>query len=230
MSSASPKSPQSLEKGTQVTEYLQKVASYLPVAAAIRTRLVQQIQGDVVAALHAAEGTDQSIEDIFGAPINVARDIAKSQDWITRPASFGLRFLAWVIDLLLIGFTGGFLLSNLFETIGNKSLPDAFADPIYLLILFTGVTFLIVILITYFAGCEYKYGATIGKKVLGLIVCDESGIKINGSQAILRNIPKFQGLLLLIDILLCKLSPQKGYLRSLDALARTLVVKAPKSR
>ena len=97
-----------------------------------------------------------------------------------------------------------------------RSFIDVLGDPFYLVLVFTLVTLVIVVVMCYFVIMERKFAATIGKIIFGLIVCDESGIRINVSQAILRSLSKFQLGLLALDFILAKLSQQPGYIRSLS--------------
>lgn len=76
---------------------------------------------------------------------------------------------------------------------------------------------------------ERIFSQTIGKKVLGLMVVDQSGIRITWTQAVIRNLSKIFDLLLLdvvLGMILEKQNPEKTQKqRGMDILAETIVVK-----
>ena len=84
-------------------------------------------------------------------------------------------------------------------------------------------------LLSYFILLEQTYSATLGKRILGLSVVDESGIRISWSQSILRNFTKvpFLSTFLLIDLFVGILSEKtRGRnQRMLDFVAGTKVIQ-----
>ena len=78
---------------------------------------------------------------------------------------------------------------------------------------------------------EHYFSATIGKKVFHLVVVDHSGVKMNGRQAIIRNLSKIVlGEFLILDtvlgMILERQTPERTrYQRGLDILAETIVIK-----
>ena len=95
------------------------------------------------------------------------------------------RFLAWLIDimvtimaLVVIGFVGYFIIALM-------SLFSAVAE---YLVGFLSIAFFI-IKYGYHIWMEYRFnGQTLGKKMLGIRVVDEHGLKLRLSQVFLRNI------------------------------------------
>jgi uncharacterized RDD family membrane protein YckC len=84
-------------------------------------------------------------------------------------------------------------------------------------------------ILSYFIIFETYYSTTLGKKILGLIVTDESGIRITLSQSFIRNFTKvpFTGQFLLFDVLIGVFSEKtrKNKQRVLDLVAGTKVVR-----
>jgi uncharacterized RDD family membrane protein YckC len=81
-----------------------------------------------------------------------------------------------------------------------------------------------VILFLYSAFFEYKWGATIGKMVMGLRVVSTQG-KLELSNTLLRNITKIYALLLLIEfVVTLVIETTDAHQRFLDRLAKTTVV------
>jgi uncharacterized RDD family membrane protein YckC len=96
-----------------------------------------------------------------------------------------------------------------------------------LLLFFLGVCILTIL--SYEIVSERVFSKTIGKKVLGLMVVDQSGIRITWTQAVIRNLSKIFELLLLdvaLGMILEKQNPKKTQKqRGMDILAETIVVK-----
>jgi uncharacterized RDD family membrane protein YckC len=81
-----------------------------------------------------------------------------------------------------------------------------------------------VILFLYSAVFEYKWGATIGKMIMGLKVVSIQG-KLELPNAMIRNITKIYGLLLLIEFIVTLfVETTDAHQRYLDKLAKTTVV------
>jgi len=81
-----------------------------------------------------------------------------------------------------------------------------------------------IILFLYSAFFEYKWGATIGKMIMGLRVVSIQG-KLELPNAMIRNITKIYTLLLLIEfIVTLVVETTDAHQRYLDKLAKTTVV------
>jgi uncharacterized RDD family membrane protein YckC len=72
---------------------------------------------------------------------------------------------------------------------------------------------------------ERYFSTTLGKKLLGLIVSDHSGIRITWSQAITRNLSKAIPGLILPELIIRKYIETDKFQRPLDRVAETIVVK-----
>lgn len=89
---------------------------------------------------------------------------------------------------------------------------------------FVAVTFLI--LIIYFIYFEYKFGQTLGKKILGIKVFMDDGKQLTLKASIIRNLLKlFDGYIFggWLTLILVYVTPKKQRLG--DILAHTVVVK-----
>jgi uncharacterized RDD family membrane protein YckC len=92
---------------------------------------------------------------------------------------------------------------------------------IYLLFLFIAG----IIQVLYFAFLEVSWGATIGKRVLGLQVQMVNGSKVVFGKALIRNISKIYGLFLLLDWLIGIATPGSDRRQKYtDRMAGTTVV------
>ena len=175
---------------------------------------------------------DKDISVVFGDYIEVAKNFSKGQNWDTERAGWGIRFLAWIIDLLiyisttiLLFFSGALVILNLFfsmeeknqiidELLAGKTVNlgeikqiEGFLSIEGIIILISGfilISTVIVYTFAYFIILEGLYSATIGKKLFNLKVVDKSGIKITWQQAILRNLtkPSISSQFFLFDVLI----------------------------
>ena len=111
-----------------------------------------------------------------------------------RPGGLGLRFVARIIDGLIVGVVGGIIVYAI-----------GLASNVWITGLFTGV-----ITFAYYVGLEVSQGWTIGKKVLGLSVHGPGGApKPTVQQSAIRNswtllpiIPFIGGLLGVVAIVI----------------------------
>jgi uncharacterized RDD family membrane protein YckC len=213
-----------------IDNYLTEVQNRLPYTAKLKNQVIDDFKADVFTAYEHQESW-VSPTNIFGYSDEAARNIAASVDWNTTPAGWWRRILAFTIDslllfsiyiLLFIAF--GLTLNGKLEENGESNLVDIVFG-ITILILFVG--FLMAIAAGYWIAAEKIYGKTPGKKLFGLIVVDQSGIKMNWEQSIVRNLTKIVGEFLFFDFLLgvvMENDPDKSQ-RAMDVLAKTEVLK-----
>ncbi len=211
--------------------YIKSISKLLPYSESQKAPVLLELQEDVRIAMESSDKRPPSV--VFGVPTEVARNISISYDWGTTPARWTIRVLASIIDFSIIiglfvffGFTRIILSDFQLDALKwhDLNIPFGFffiSIPIFGFIL------------VYFIVCEYVYSTTIGKKILGLLVVDESGIKITWTQSFIRNITKvpFLTSFLLFDFFLGILSEKtRGrQQRVLDFIAGTIVVKQSKN-
>ncbi len=211
--------------------YIKEISDLLPYPEKIKAPVLAELRSDVLDAV----GSDKRPPSIvFGSPVEVAKNISVAHDWKTHLAGWGTRLLAAFIDLVVIS---GVLF---FYSIIRHLLIDFNFDDISLDysirfsfgFLFIGIPFILFILF-YFIVLEKTYSTTPGKRLLGLRVVHESGIKITWTQSVIRNITKVPvaGGFLPFDILFGILSEKtRGRKqRVLDFVAGTIVVQQTKN-
>jgi len=167
--------------------YIREVSALLPYSEALKTPVLEELKKDVQDAME-TEKRPPSV--VFGSPIEVAKNVSLAQSWGTRSASWGTRFLAFIIDIASL--LAVFVLFFLFQLILVDFQIDEirwYAMRIPFGFLFAGIPMAIFIL-GYFIITERTFSTTLGKKLLGLIVVDESGIKISWTQSLIRNFTK----------------------------------------
>jgi uncharacterized RDD family membrane protein YckC len=134
-------------------------------------------------------------------------------------AGFGVRLAAWAIDTLalaVIGFAAGAILGAVAELAGGRvnSGDRLMIDLLGLILSFAYYTLL----------TASPRRATIGKHLMGLVVVDEGGRRLDRARAAGRWIGTvLSALILLIGYLMIALDPRRRALH--DRLARTYVVR-----
>ena len=236
----------------QIEEYIEEISKLLPYPSEKKKEVLSELQSDVISAMK-DHPPDDSPENVFGKPREVAKNVSLSQDWHDIRAGWFVRFWAWFVDFMsiwviisiytIVGF--GFMLlfvswdqlMNEFNRWETTTFKDFFT-PLSVFVMTVISIIAIVSFITFFLYniiLEYYYSKTIGKKIFGLTVVDLSGTKITLKQAIIRNLSKvafdkFLPLFLPIDTILGILlereeKPKYHKQRGLDALAETIVIK-----
>lgn len=152
-------------------------------------------------------------------------------------AGFWLRFVAIVIDAIILGVVQAFIIVPVLAAIGfgvassvetmDMSDPDQAAGMIGGLMALMGGYWLvsIVLQVLYFTLMESsKTQATVGKLALGLKVTDTNGNKLDFTKALVRNLCRIiSNFTLLIGYIIAGFTEKKQALH--DLIAGTLVVK-----
>jgi uncharacterized RDD family membrane protein YckC len=154
----------------------------------------------------------------------------------TNYAGFWLRFVALVIDGIIVGVAQSFIIVPILGVMGfnfatnleDGNMSEAEAIGMIASIMATmGTTILIsaFISILYYVLMETsKFQGTVGKIALGLKVTDMNGGKLDVSKALIRNLGKIiSGIILYIGYIMAGFTEKKQALH--DMIANTLVVK-----
>ena len=212
-----------------IDRYIKEINKLLPYSEDKKIPILEELKKDVQDAM----GSDKRPPSVvFGSPHEVARNLSISQDWGTKKAAWLRRALAFIIDFALLStllFT--FVIYPLILTLEKPvELPERIVF-FAIMNIFIGIPAFF-ILLSYFTVLEKIYSTTIGKKILGLIVIDETGIKITWTQGLTRNITKipFISQFLIFDVIIGIFSEKtrKKNLRVLDLVAGTQVVQENK--
>lgn len=155
----------------------------------------------------------------------------------TTYAGFWLRFVAYVIDCIIIYVVQSFLFIPLLGLLG-LSFASQMGDPENLteaeavgmvgsMMAVAGTTMLLSSIIGVLYGAlmeSSKYQATVGKMALGLRVTDVDGKNLDFVKALIRNVGKIiSGMILFIGYIMAGFTEKKQGLH--DIIASTLVVK-----
>jgi len=152
-------------------------------------------------------------------------------------AGFLLRFVAYIIDYIIIWVVQAFVAIPVLAMLGitfarnmenmNSMNEGEVLGMIAGAIAAAAATAVLttVLVILYFTLMESSnYQATVGKLALGLIVTDENGQKLDVVRALIRNLSKIiSSMILMIGYLMVGFTEKKQGLH--DIIAKTLVVK-----
>jgi len=155
----------------------------------------------------------------------------------TNYAGFWMRFVAIIIDGIIIGVAQSFVLVPLLAAVGFGFASNAdsmdFSDPDQAAGIVASIAALMggywvlamVIQVLYFTFMESsKLQATVGKLALGIKVTDLQGNKLDFTKALIRNLSRIiSNFTLLIGYIIAGFTEKKQALH--DMIASTLVVK-----
>lgn len=150
-----------------------------------------------------------------------------------RYGGFWVRFVAIIIDSLLLGVAQSLIIAPFMAALGFAASSPEMMNPEDGMAAFSAVmgamgliqVVSLVIGWLYFAGMQSsKQQATLGKMALGLKVVDSEGQRLSFGKASLRYIGKFvSSLVLLIGYIIAAFNPKKQALH--DMIAGTYVIK-----
>ncbi|MHA1911945.1 MAG: RDD family protein [Candidatus Kariarchaeaceae archaeon] len=226
---------QTINPANRVELYLKDIEKYLPYGKEKNNELLDQVREDLLESQDIE--TDPRI--VYGEPRTVARNIASLKVAELETAGWVKRFFAFSIDMILATFTAILLLIPAFYIFPDleeqvKHLENNTLGSINNTAVLVGLIFFILYMITIFAFCasyiiwvEKIYATSIGKKLFGFRVIDETGIKITWKQSFIRNISKLQGEFLPLDVIIGLLmeKEEKKKRRATEIASETRVVK-----
>ena len=211
--------------------YIREISDLLPYPSNQKTPVLEELRKDVVDAME-SEKRPPSV--VFGSPMEVAKNISFAQDWGYENGSWLIRFAAFIIDIsIFIGVFGIFAVLRFLISDNEMTYWYFWHKDFTFGFLFISIP-IIAFILSYFIIMEKSYSTTLGKRLLGLTVVDESGIRITWTQSLIRNFTKvpilttFLPFDLLFGILSEKTQGRKQ--RVLDFVAGTNVIQRKKGR
>lgn len=154
----------------------------------------------------------------------------------TQYAGFWLRFVAYLIDGIVVGVIQSFIITpflalfglslTAMESMDYMSEEESIAAIIGMASGFGGIILVSAIVgIAYYTIMEAsKYQATLGKMALGLKVTDESGQPLDFGKSLIRNLGKIVSqIIFMIGYIMAGLTAKKQALH--DLMAGALVIK-----
>ncbi|MFX0184867.1 MAG: RDD family protein [Candidatus Hodarchaeota archaeon] len=205
-----------------IDSYIQKIDDWLPYPRTKKEIVLERLKVEITEAIRDTEQEDPV--QVFGNPYQVAKDVSSGQDWDMERSSYSDRAMAFVIDIFIqtIGIVAGVLI-----WLRTMFAPDYNAAGLTLILVslfFFLIPYVLVWTVGYFIIFEKVTSKTPGKALLGLTVCDVSGVRITWSQAIIRNLTKIEIFILLIEVIV-GIVQKTDFQRPLDIVANTMVIR-----
>lgn len=195
-------------------DYIDSVLHYLPPGTPLRQQIALELRGHFAE----REAHGQSVEEIarqLGDPARLAESYLSAVP--LKPVAFQTRMAAKVLDWCVVVAA----ISAVFVPVAllvwyrgyEQFLPFVLAAAVICgSFLFLGYTIV----------AEWKSGQTAGKRLLGLLVVQESGARISFGQSVVRSLPSlFQ--VFLLDALFALFTDK--HQRAFEMLSKTRVVR-----
>jgi uncharacterized RDD family membrane protein YckC len=190
--------------------YIARVLATLPPDARLGEQIERDIRSTIAERLSAGQTIDAALGQL-GDPVRLAESYLAEVPLV--PAEPFHRLLARLIDYAVA------TLVVAPAAVGVWFWGDVAYVPLWLFVYLLGSTTLVAV---YPMVAEALYGRTLGKHLFGLRVVRESGARISGRQAVVRNLPIFLQIFW-IDALFALFTDRRQ--RAFELLAKTRVVR-----
>jgi uncharacterized RDD family membrane protein YckC len=231
----------------EIEKNLGEVVRRISVDSKVRTEILKELRSTYYEAAEEearARGSDivtladaRAAKASISSPRETGDSLMESYAVNLKRAGFWPRLAAFIIDSAILCGLVFIIMSPIIafilftgmptEDAANEAWFYGLSSGMKLLFLVTVATvlpaFLIVILGYYFV-IEGHFGRTPGKALLGLRVLRSDGTKIGYKEAILRNLAKYNNVLIVIDALLMLIFFSREKQRGSDRIADTIVV------
>ncbi len=196
---------------TTADDYVNRVLDMMPMGMPSRAQIAAELRSHIAERL--ARG--HSLDDVLGKlgdPATLAGSYLAAEPLVSAP--FGERVAAKLIDFLCV-FIAVIPVSWLLSRMAHPN----FVPVLLICLIFIGgsVSFGVYTMVA-----EHRRGATIGKRIRGLRVVTESGVRISGGQAVVRQLPMFLQMYW-IDVLFALFTERSQ--RAFELLSKTRVVR-----
>jgi uncharacterized RDD family membrane protein YckC len=197
---------------TLADDYINSVIQRMPGGTPLRDQIATELRGHIAERQERGQSLDDVIRQL-GDPETLAESYLSSVPLVS--ARFMARVAAKVIDWLAVLLTMAVVTGIVWASFRRwDSFPFAFAA----LLISTAVLFPL-----YTVVAEYRSGATIGKRLFGLRVVQESGARIGLGQSIVRQLPLFFQIFVLDAIIALFTAHHQ---RAFELVTKTRVVRA----
>lgn len=194
---------------TTADEYIDRVLDFLPHGTPERAQIATELRGHIAERL----GSGLPLADVLrqlGDPRALAESYLAAVPM--RSASFGRRAVAKLVDVAMI-------LAFIVPVVcGLFFLSPGHLRPFVLFFSIVGCSTLSTAYLVY---AEWRYGQTIGKRLMSLRVVRESGARIGIGQSFVRQLPMFMQMYW-IDVLFALFTDK--HQRAFEMLSKTRVI------
>jgi uncharacterized RDD family membrane protein YckC len=196
---------------TTADEYIDRVLDFLPRGTPERDQIATELRGHIAERLASGQPPENVLQQL-GDPLSLAESYLAAVPM--RSASFSRRAVAKLVDVALI-------IAWIVPVVGLSFF--ASPDAVRPFVLFAAVFGASVLAAVYLVIAEWRYGQTLGKRMMALRVVRESGARITLGQAAVRQIPMFLQMYW-IDVLFALFTDK--HQRAFELLSKTRVVDA----
>ncbi|MHA1946979.1 MAG: RDD family protein [Candidatus Hodarchaeales archaeon] len=225
----------------ELERYLEQIGKFFPYSQSNNKQALDSLRIEIEDVIQ--DSKELPLEELFGAPIKVAKNFSVNYEWNTHPAGVWVRLGAYLIDLSLglwLSVVWNGTLTTFFNAFIEQNQNVLFhrnyrnlTTLIYIFFVLTQLIGLWIVTMYHSLLLEGYISTTVGKKVYGLLVCDTTGIRITWEQTTIRNLSKLIPGLLMLECLLVRRQKRKDtdhFHRQLDLLANTMVVQKEHTR
>ncbi len=208
---------------SDIDKYVQSVMRNIHAPATQRERIESDLRSHLQEATSEG-GPAQKVIARMGDPVQVAAEFMAEMPM--RYAVFGWRVAAFSIDMLVIMVVAGVL--ALVAVGALNLLPrnpvglDWVAGAFLIAFGLSAATACLGMILLYFPILEGRFGQTLGKRLLGIWVLQETGLPIGYKQALLRRLSYYFEILL-VDALFIPFTAK--HQRAFDIVAHTVVIR-----
>ena len=203
---------------------IKKIDKLIPYPKKLKKNLMNNYFHDL------QEELGESVEiptDLQSNSRQIARQLAKSQEWPIKIADMNKRTFAYIIDVFF-SFLFGIISWFFYFLFINITFPHFFETtrsliPAMTIFLVTMSVFLYTMIFYPFLS-EGLFSMTIGKKMMGLIVINDNKLKITWTQSFIRSLTKLFPLLLLFESFVGFYQKNNSQ-RIMDKIAGTYVIE-----
>ena len=185
-------------------DYISRVIDRMPRTTPLRTQIAMELRGHIVERVERGQPLDDVLRQL-GDPATLGDSYLAAEPLIA--ASFWQRGGAKAIDVLLFLAIVAPLAWLVWRLVGQFAV---FMMPL-----------LVLAFPAYMVIAEYRFERTLGKRLLGLRVVQESGARIGLGQSFVRQLPQFLQVFW-IDVLFALFTERSQ--RAFELLSRTRVV------
>jgi len=154
-----------------------------------------------------------------------------------KRAGFWPRLAAFIIDCVILGGLVFLIMTPIMAFILFAGMPTEDAaneawfyslspamEALFIATVLTVLPAFLIVILGYYFVIEGHFGRTPGKYIMGLRVLKTDGTKIGYKEAILRNLSKYNNVLIVVDVLIMLIFFYKEKQRGCDRIANTMVV------
>ena len=198
---------------TTADDYVNRVLDTMPLGMPSRAQIAAELHSHIAERLAHGHSLDDVLSKL-GDPAKLADSYLAAEPLVSAP--FGERVAAKLIDFLCV-----FIFVVPVAWYLSRLSPPGFEPIVLLCLLLIGgsVSFGVYTMVA-----EHRRGATIGKRIRRLRVVAESGARISGGQAIVRQLPMFLQINW-IDVMFALFTEKSQ--RAFELLSKTRVVRSP---